>query len=1023
MNTFQNSLYTYNVNDSSLNTYDSKKETQNNFQFPVTSNSDYVHKELKRLHLNSKKELFKKTIPKTPSEIEIDSTSDNFSSVKNSDKSLYEYPNKLGRVDISLSSNDFETNNLSKAQLLQKKLKFQNDSQDSDSLLSIVDCYSTEDNYKDSFIEETGVSKEYLPKIRDSKCNISCTVLKGFHKSSIISSPKDHSSFSTQSYLRSLKSSINSNISSEKLHDSKLFQLYKDTNSFSQTVTSSSNKISIGDQLESVDLSLTKSIKYHTPKTFGLNSKIMLPTEFDCTKKMYRSSSNIKNDNSKSSFIGSIPTKLPISQKKNISNDIIFTTSLPKNISDYRKSKIQILKNKNKLSSNLKNIEKNINGNFLYTLSKKTALNTKSEKYYQDKSETINLSPLNVSVLPISVTKKDDFSVLSKNNEKNISKPSPKSSPALSKLCLKKNIKNSCFTHTEIPVYHQEPELYFSKDSSCLKYNRNIYHEQSNLYDVKNINFSKNVLKKNSSKSNSNYKHLEKTKIETDNVNFSKSNLSKITPISGSLHKIFETSPKKNILYSNEELYYSSKLNSTLDPLYNIKSNMSVEKLKSSFTKLCIDDFDNNIIKDEFYRLSFKRQKFEKNRKFLNLYDDKKIKLEKKEKPINFNDIKSYHYSSLTLYEIGEINNYIGSIYFIGHPEIKKKDFSIHFYDNNNPGYDDDRGDYIVVIGDHIAYRYEVCSILGKGSFGQVVKCFDHKMGKVVAIKIIRNKKKFHIQALIEVKILRQLSKWDPNDDYSFIKYIDHFYFREHLCIVMELLNLNLYELIKINDFKGFSLSMIRWFGIIVEKGYILTSFSFTKQLLQDLVFLKKHQVIHCDLKPENILLCSESEPNIKIIDFGSSCFENEKIYTYIQSRFYRSPEIILGLDYGIPIDIWSLGCILAELYTGHPIFPGQDEHEQLACIMEVLGLPDTSLIEKSPRKNVFFDYSGNPRIIVFSKGKQRLPSSKTLSQVVKCDDIFFLDFLSKCFLWNPEHRLTPEEALKHEFITKHKII
>lgn len=81
---------------------------------------------------------------------------------------------------------------------------------------------------------------------------------------------------------------------------------------------------------------------------------------------------------------------------------------------------------------------------------------------------------------------------------------------------------------------------------------------------------------------------------------------------------------------------------------------------------------------------------------------------------------------------------------------------------------------------------------------------------------------------------------------------------------------------------------------------------------------------MHCDLKPENILLKQPDRSAVKVIDFGSSCLEDETRYTYIQSRFYRAPEVILGLPYGTPIDMWSLGCILAELYTGCPIFPGK---------------------------------------------------------------------------------------------------
>lgn len=163
------------------------------------------------------------------------------------------------------------------------------------------------------------------------------------------------------------------------------------------------------------------------------------------------------------------------------------------------------------------------------------------------------------------------------------------------------------------------------------------------------------------------------------------------------------------------------------------------------------------------------------------------------------------------------------------------------------------------------------------------------------------------------------------------INFTQSFYFRGHLCISTELLGMNLYEFIKAHEFKGFSLRLIR---------------RFCKQMLASLTLLKTQKVIHCDLKPENILLAHPLHSEIKVIDFGSSCFETEKVYTYIQSRFYRSPEVILGMSYGLPIDMWSLGCILAELLTGYPIFPGENEQEQLACIMEIFG-PRRSILSR----------------------------------------------------------------------------
>ncbi|KAJ6780920.1 hypothetical protein PWT90_03996 [Aphanocladium album] len=355
----------------------------------------------------------------------------------------------------------------------------------------------------------------------------------------------------------------------------------------------------------------------------------------------------------------------------------------------------------------------------------------------------------------------------------------------------------------------------------------------------------------------------------------------------------------------------------------------------------------------------------------------------------------------LNIYERGEIIDY-NDIYFCGTQSARKVVGDLQS-DAPNFGYDDERGDYTIVAGDHLAYRYEIVDVLGKGSFGQVLRCIDHKLGKLVAIKIIRNKKRFHQQALVEVNILQKIREWDPQDKHSMVQFTQSFYFRGHLCISTELLDMNLYEFIKAHSFRGFSLKIIR---------------RFTKQILSSLILLKQRKIIHCDLKPENILLKHPLHSELKVIDFGSSCFENEKVYTYIQSRFYRSPEVILGMTYGLPIDMWSVGCILAELYTGVPIFPGENEQEQLACIMEVFGPPEKHLIEKSTRKKLFFDSMGKPRLTVSSKGRRRRPSSKTLQQALKCDDEAFVDFLARCLRWDPDRRLKPEDAVRHEFIT-----
>lgn len=141
--------------------------------------------------------------------------------------------------------------------------------------------------------------------------------------------------------------------------------------------------------------------------------------------------------------------------------------------------------------------------------------------------------------------------------------------------------------------------------------------------------------------------------------------------------------------------------------------------------------------------------------------------------------------------------------------------------------------------------------------------------------------------------------------------------------MTFDLMSMNLYELIKSNGYYGLPLDLIRRMSL---------------QILNALYFIHRNLIIHADLKPENILLKEANKSGIRVIDFGSSCYEKETIYTYIQSRYYRAPEVILGMPYDHKIDIWSFGCIAAELYLGYPIFPGEEEHEQICLLVEVLG-------------------------------------------------------------------------------------
>ncbi len=351
----------------------------------------------------------------------------------------------------------------------------------------------------------------------------------------------------------------------------------------------------------------------------------------------------------------------------------------------------------------------------------------------------------------------------------------------------------------------------------------------------------------------------------------------------------------------------------------------------------------------------------------------------------------------LNFYEEDEILDY-DEVYFFA-PTAQKVMPSEGL---SNYGFDHDRGRYRCVCHDHIAYRYEILRGLGKGTFGDVVKAYDHKTRTNVAIKIIRSYEEHFEQGQVEIELLEYLKEHD--DVSNIVHILDHFEFRNHLCIVLELMpGGDVFAALKLTDGTGLPLPQIR---------------QVTKGVLQCLAVLRRNNIIHCDIKPENILLRDKSGDDVKVIDFGSSCFANIQIHTYVQSRFYRAPETMLQSGYGPEIDIWSLGCMVAELYTSKPLFPGRDENEQLMYQMELLGLVSREMIMKSKRLSLFFDDRLSPRCVTDRKGGRHEPGTKSLETLLgSTADPNLLSFISSCLRINPADRITPADALRHPFI------
>jgi dual specificity tyrosine-phosphorylation-regulated kinase 2/3/4 len=404
-------------------------------------------------------------------------------------------------------------------------------------------------------------------------------------------------------------------------------------------------------------------------------------------------------------------------------------------------------------------------------------------------------------------------------------------------------------------------------------------------------------------------------------------------------------------------------------------------------------------IRNNSTRKSVKENLLYKNIK----YPDPQEEFDSLDLPIKPETVLEKFYGYLNDYEKKEVLEF-DKIYYLPLriPKIMQKEA-------NSGKFDDDLGNYILMQGDSIGYRFEVVEILGRGSFSQVCKCLDHKKSEIVAVKIIKSKPKFTSQANTEIRLLENINNKDLEENSNIIHLKEYLFFRGHPCLVFELLSMNLYELIKENEFKGLSIHLIR---------------KIASQLLCSLKFLKSIHVIHCDLKPENVLLKSPDSFSIKLVDFGSGCYEHERVYSYIQSRFYRSPEVLLGIPYTTSVDIWSLGCILAELYIGRPLFPAENEAELMSMILEIKDTPPLELINKASRKKIFFDRENRPRLIVNPKGKVIRPDTKKLEEVILTNDTKFLDFIQSkihlgCLAWDPKKRLTPEEGLRHEWIAE----
>ncbi|KAK6589058.1 serine threonine kinase [Cryptosporidium xiaoi] len=391
---------------------------------------------------------------------------------------------------------------------------------------------------------------------------------------------------------------------------------------------------------------------------------------------------------------------------------------------------------------------------------------------------------------------------------------------------------------------------------------------------------------------------------------------------------------------------------------------------------------------------------------------------------------------------------------------MRNNDNDTFLCNSNNYTNSEDIDHFSWHIGQYLTQRYRILSIIGEGTFGRVFECEDLKRRRKVAIKVVKNVKRYTEAAKIEAKILRDVNMNDEYGEYSFcvLLYNAFLYNNSNMCLVFEKLGQSLYEFLRGNCSKGFFLADIQ---------------NIAEQILLALSFLRKLRLTHTDLKLENILLTNNDyiwvnaprhpgslirrpvRPEIRLIDFGAATYEDDYHGSIINTRQYRAPEVILDIGWDISSDMWGFGCILMELYTGMLLFRTHEHLEHLAMIERTIGPFPSHMLKraynsKSGRKyvnkyysntsydvNDEFDNNKNFRnssnyredsssYVLYSlnwpegcssnTSLERVSLCRTLENIVDKKHTLLAKFARYVLNIDPISRPTPEMALRHEF-------
>jgi len=368
----------------------------------------------------------------------------------------------------------------------------------------------------------------------------------------------------------------------------------------------------------------------------------------------------------------------------------------------------------------------------------------------------------------------------------------------------------------------------------------------------------------------------------------------------------------------------------------------------------------------------------------------------------------------------------------------------------SNNGRDNARGDLIVAVDDVFLDssndQYVVKKLLGYGQFGQVFEVEYQQRGNSsisqrYAMKVSRSLSDYYFSSKKEAEILKQVCDFSrmnnmrvfqitnaqlarvSNINDPVVSIHKSFEFFNHHCIILELLNINILDAITARNYVGFPLHIVR---------------EIYRDILKGLVLLESCGVVHADIKPENILFTFQKSPVVKLIDFGISRYVAQIPTFYMQTRFYRAPEVVLELDYDTKIDVWASACVAVEIFLGMPIFPAYNEYHLIYLIEEMLGPFPDIMINRTSRKNEFFNSNNRSYDLDYITHKWNIPQDRVhkyyiykyiddliMHYINPSDDLSsdydqmkvdFCDLIKKILVVNPNERYSAMQALSHSF-------